>query len=424
MPKVPRPTLPRVQIPELHRVLHFLRFGGTWKNFSSRKNYAKADPYLTLAERRKRQALTTFWAFPMSGCKHAFLSVSLVVLVIANSSGISTAQSEEVGGTEAEKEQSPSQEDEEASIDEKRTEKVSQEKLKKLPDALQSAFAAYSQQDFPRVVRILDKKISSMKPVYRDFAFFLLGSSLKEMREFGKAENVLQRSLYFRARNSDALHVMAIAQYQLGKKELAITNLNEAIWFNKYQFYSPGQSHLQLAIIDLGSDNPQLAEERLRKAVSASGAPSEATSSLTDLLLKDGRREEALQLYNLKTIDWSAKPPTLLLSYARARLLSPDRELERDDIETTSSELEKLLAQEDLASSYRDRAETLYIRSLIELGERSSARSALQKAMKARPSDGYLKRLEQQIRLEENASTHESEREKLIEEAKILEREG
>ncbi len=275
--------------------------------------------------------------------------------------------------------------------------------VRPIPTQLVAGNQLFVDGNFLEAEKKISRSLKQLRDSEKDFAFELLGRISLELKQYQKAERFLLKSLSYRARNSDALSYLGIAQFQNGKSELAIRSLHEAIWFQRYHSFSAAETYHRLSLIhkELGQDEEALAS--LQNALKQ-GAPSEQSLvPLTDLLLQSGKREEALALFAKKKSTIDTAEPVVQIAYAKALLTNPDRKREKKTLSSVDELLEKLTAQSDLGTEEKQQVEVLSIRSRLANGKLKQAAAQLDTALSQRPSDAYLLRLKDQLDIERSS---------------------
>lgn len=270
------------------------------------------------------------------------------------------------------------------------------------PEELQNSLKLFLEKDYTNAEKALTRKLHSLRSSEKDFAFELLGKIALEQEQFEKAEEMFRKSLRFRARNSDVLSYLGIAQFQNSKPEEALRSLEEAIWFNQYFTFSPAESYHRLSLIYQSLGNEEEALKSLQNALSQGASHEQSLIPLADLLLKSGKRDEALALFAKKKSKLEEEDPSIQIAYARTLLTNPDRKHEKKPLANIGNLLEAL-KEKELTEQQHQQVDVLSVRSYLTIGKFDEAEQRLGELLQQRPNDAYLLRLKDQLDIERSS---------------------
>jgi tetratricopeptide (TPR) repeat protein len=130
------------------------------------------------------------------------------------------------------------------------------ELLKEIPKLLQNG-------ENQEALTKLKKARRELKPSQFDSYYLLKGRALFQLKDYPSAKKALERSLSYRAKNSDALHLLGSTTLMLRELPQAEVTLKEAVWFDAYFDYSPALTWTTLAQLYEETSEP----EKMRSAL-------------------------------------------------------------------------------------------------------------------------------------------------------------
>lgn len=242
-----------------------------------------------------------------------------------------------------------------------------------------------------------------------DRLYFLRGLCLTFLRQYVPAESAYTSSITERSSNSDVIYFQGLNRLANGKPDSAIEAFNEALWFGKLTLVKPEDVYYRIAEIYLEADQALKAEETLQQAISANQGYVPARRKLSELLIEQGKRAEAIAMLRQAT---ASEPdnPEVKLDLAKRLLVAANKLLDKGDIEEAKAITEGLLKDKDDSAKFQDPAFPVYLTALLRTGELELAEKSLTRALKANPNDAELQRVKRQLNVEQQANITEAER--------------
>lgn len=218
------------------------------------------------------------------------------------------------------------------------------------------------------------------------------------------ARRTALHSLHFRAKNSDLLHIVGISLLKDGNPELAGQYLEEAIWFDAYAEYKPGESWLALAEVYKQTEQDEKLVVALENGVKQKGGSDGANGAflLARNKLESGdiaAAKKVLTGLETQTPQEALEQQVLL---GQVALLSRSNVSSAKEFGDSAEKIQQALqetADTDISKDLKALSEEISIRLWLASGETAKAVSTLEKAKADLKDSPSLAELSRQIKL-------------------------
>lgn len=256
-------------------------------------------------------------------------------------------------------------------------------------EELTPAVTLIEAKDFEGAVTTLDEVRKNLRPADLDGYHYLRGLALYNLNKYDQAVGQLERSLSYRARNSDALHLLGSIAVTKKAWPLAERHLTEAVWLATYQDYTPSASWLLLSQVFEALGKTDKVAQAIQNGAGASGKGGGVdTKGLIELIQKQIQSGDielarrAANSFEPKGAAEALEKETLL---AQIALLSPKKVFFNKELKNRAESLEKALVSSTSEELPKDALSSSYeqlVRLWILSGDNKKAAEALQSGTK------------------------------------------
>lgn len=271
-----------------------------------------------------------------------------------------------------------------------------QEHFQHLPPALDPFRQAYLSGQYAEIPTLCESRpaIPQRNPPREDIPLFLCAVGAFSSGSSAEAEALIRRSFDARAASSDALVLIGYLALQRSDFKAAQTYFQEASWFQRYRFLSPGFAPYFLGRILLQQGRLTDASTWLQRAVQLQPESSEARIALSELRRTEGNTAQALAVLREGT---QKNPADLRLRLALVDTLLDVRSGALDD--ASNREISSLLGDAPPTdAAYSEQIPDYFALSVeraLRRNELAQAAAVLKEARKRFPQDATFARLQQ-----------------------------
>lgn len=218
-------------------------------------------------------------------------------------------------------------------------------------------------------------------------------------KAYEQADRRFSQALSVRASSSDALFFRGLSKFEQQKLPESMADLDEALWFSRFNLVSPADAHFLRARIFALQDLRDKSLQAYRAAISADPNSTAAKIGLAETMLANDNSNEAIPLLrDSLTANPNNSYAELLL--AKALLLKADRLLNRAEIKEANELTDKLVKSKSLDAPTREEALRIHVKALLFSNKQKDAAAFVARELKRAPDNQTLLALNRQVELE------------------------
>lgn len=247
-------------------------------------------------------------------------------------------------------------------------------------------------------------KLTAKRPASPEKIYLLEGVGHQLKGRHQAALDSFKAALRLRGSNCDIYFFVALSHLALNQKSMALTALQDALWFNRISLVPIEEFYLLIGQIERAFGNNIKASQAFNAALAKNPSFFPARAALLSLSMEAGKRSSAVRAARAAL---ALNPESIELKAAlvEALLLNADRTLDKEQIAEAKKLTASLAATKGLSQAQELLIIPLQIKALLASGELSQAEKVLEGARRRHPGKAQLEALQSQIDLEKQALT-------------------